>query len=332
MKSQRRSPLTILLLFVLAFSLFQSAAFSEDSYSVLRSGSRGQKVLRLQERLSELGYYTGKLDGDFGSGTRSAVRAFQRRNGLEEDGIAGIHTQEALFSAEAVPVPDHVEPTDVLSGALPLLVNQDHPVDEYFVPADLILMTDVCDPKLVKIKYADTQVVRTAAEAMIRMLEAAREDGITKWQVSAAYRSYEKQVRTLNAKISYYLRKNSGWSRARARRAALRTVAEPGSSEHHLGLAIDINVPGVSSFAGTKQCAWLHAHCWEYGFIIRYPRGKESITGFDAEAWHIRYVGVSHAKAMQEHDLCLEEYLQGIENGTINPPSALPEEDIILDD
>lgn len=94
-------------------------------------------------------------------------------------------------------------------------------------------------------------------------------------------------------------------------------MAEPGCSEHQLGLAIDINVPGASSFAGTKQCKWLHEHCWEFGFIVRYTADKKEITGFEAEAWHIRYVGTEHALRIRELGMCLEEYLEGIENGTV---------------
>ena len=90
-----------------------------------------------------------------------------------------------------------------------------------------------------------------------------------------------------------------------------------------------MNKQGASTFASTKQSAWLNEHCWEYGFIIRYTKEKEKITGFEAEPWHIRYVGVEHAMYMKEHDLCLEEYVQGLEDGSIpNPllPEAAPAE------
>ena len=111
-------------------------------------------------------------------------------------------------------------------------------------------------------------------------------------------------------------------------RAALRSVAEPVCSEHHLGLAFDVNKQGASTFASTKQSAWLNEHCWEYGFIIRYQKEKEEITGFIAEPWHIRYVGVEHAMYMKEHGLCLEEYIQGINDGTIDLYSIIEKKDI----
>ena len=277
---------------------------------LLKSGSKGEEVRILQLRLRELRYFSDEADGIYGSQTKAAVKAFQKRNDLSVDGIAGKQTQTRLYSDEAIPAPVPAEPVDVLAGEWPMLTNLQYPVGEDFLPADLVRMTDLCDTKLVKIKYPETQGVRTAVEALVVMLEQAREDGITNWQVSAGYRSYSQQEKMLENKINSYLKRNQGWSRSRARRAALQTVAEPGASEHHLGLSFDVNVPKTSAFAGTKQCAWLHAHCWEYGFILRYQEGKEEITGFAAEAWHIRYVGTQHSLIMRDEALCLEEYLE----------------------
>ncbi|MDO5435821.1 MAG: D-alanyl-D-alanine carboxypeptidase family protein [Clostridia bacterium] len=278
-------------------------------YVFMKYGAKGDAVRELQTRLAELGYYTGKIDGSFGEGTQTAVRLFQRYNGLDVDGMAGNNTQSVLWSDAAVPAPEPAGPVDVLAGDLPLLVNKEHPVDEDFVPDDLVLLTDIFSSSTVKIKYKKTQGVRAAAEALFEMLSAAQAEGLKKWQISAGYRTWADQNSMLESKISSYRKKNTSWGRTKARNAALKTVAEPGCSEHHLGLAFDVNVPGASSFAGTKQCKWLHEHCWEYGFIVRYPAGKEDITGFSAEAWHVRYVGTEHSLYMRDHDLCLEEYM-----------------------
>ena len=288
----------------------ETAETPAPKMKTLKSGSSGEEVIRLQNRLSELGYFTLQADGQFGSDTKAAVKLFQSANGLKADGIAGSKTLTLLYSEEALAAP---RPVDVLAGSLPMLVNKEHPVPETFVPEDLVTLKDVCDPALVKIKYPKLQAVRTAVDALITMLEAAREDGITNWQISAAYRSYQNQVSTLNAKINTYLERNSDWTKGRARSAALKTVAEPGCSEHHLGLAFDINVPKTSAFINTKQCAWLHEHCWDYGFIVRYQEGKEKITGFSPEAWHIRYVGTEHSRIIRDNNWCLEEYLQAVE-------------------
>ncbi len=288
-----------------------------QNQGILSVGAKGEEVTKLQQRLKDLGYLNGKVDGKFGGGTKRAVIAFQRRNGLTTDGEAGADTLAKLYSDDAKAAPGN-EKTDVLAGDVPMLVNKTHTVDEFFTPADLVKLKDVLGTKLVKVKYKNTMGVRTAVEALKAMLEAAKADGLgKKWQISAGYRTWDQQVSMLNQKTSAYKKKNKGWSSSKARRAALRSVAEPGSSEHHLGLAFDINKQGSSNFAGTKHSAWLNEHCWEYGFIIRYQKEKEEITGFIAEPWHIRYVGVEHAKYMKEHNLCLEEYIQGIENGTI---------------
>ena len=210
-----------------------------------------------------------------------------------------------LFS---LPCAAGAEETDVLADALPILVNKDYPVSEDFVPADLVLLTDVLDSSIVNVKNKDCQAVRGAAEALETMLEAARDDGIKNWQINTAYRSIPDQQKLLDNKVRRYM-KDNGMSRSKARARALRTVAEPGCSEHHLGTCFDITVPGVS-FVGTKQHKWLLEHCWDYGFILRYAEDKTKITGFAAEAWHYRYVGREHALAMKEQNLCLEEYVE----------------------
>lgn len=279
--------------------------------AALSSVSTGDEVKTLQRRLQELGYYSGEIDGDYGRGTRTAVKLFQKQHDLDSDGIAGQKTLQKLYSDEAhviviTPTPEAVQ---VLSGSLPMLVNKEYPISSDFVPSDLVDLTEYCDASLVKIKYSGTQAVREAADALITMLEAAKADGITNWQVSAAYRSYADQQSIMNSKIKYYQEKNPSWSTSKCRSAASVTVAEPGASEHHTGLAFDMTVPNTSMFLGTEQCTWLHKHCWEYGFILRYTDEKQDITGFAGEAWHIRYVGTEHSLAMQKSGQCLEEYL-----------------------
>ena len=279
--------------------------------AMLSSGSSGDEVKALQSRLQQLGFYSGVLDGDYGKGTRAAVKLFQAQHGLDDDGIAGQKTLEMLYSNDAQPM--LVTPTpaavQVLAGSQPLLVNRQHPVASDFAPADLVNLSEYCDSSLVKIKYDGTQGVREAADALLRMREAAKADGSTNWQVSAAYRSYADQQRIFDNKVKSFQNNNPDWSLSRCRSAASVTVADPGASEHHTGLAFDMTVPNTSMFLGTPQCAWLHEHCWEYGFILRYTDEKQQITGFAGEAWHIRYVGTEHSLAMQQSGQCLEEYL-----------------------
>jgi D-alanyl-D-alanine carboxypeptidase len=292
-----------------------------QAQGILSVGAKGDDVTKLQQRLKDLGYLDGKIDGKYGGGTKRAVIAFQRRNGLTTDGVAGADTQAKLYAEDALAAPDG-KPVDTLAGDVPMLVNKDHPLadGEFFVPADLVQLNKELSSKLVTIKYKKTRGVKAAVDALKEMLEAAKEDGIGKWQISAGYRTWDDQVSMLNSKVKSIQKSHKDWSSSKARRSALRTVAEPGSSEHHLGLAFDINKKGASKFEGTKQSNWLNEHCWEYGFIIRYQKDKEKITGFEAEPWHIRYVGVEHALYMRDHDLCLEEYIQGLEDGSIQNP------------
>ena len=94
-----------------------------------------------------------------------------------------------------------------------------------------------------------------------------------------------------------------------ARWYAEKWVAVPGTSEHQLGIAVDINADGINS-SGSEVYTWLAEHAHEYGFIQRYPEDKTEITGINYEPWHYRYVGEDVAKEMFEEDVCLEEYIE----------------------
>jgi len=299
---------------------------------VLVFGSKGDEVTRLQQRLAELGYYTGAIDGDYGDGTRKAVRHFQEMNGLDADGKAGPATLEKLYSGNVAlnttPQPTMTPivtaaptatpaPTEVPSPArtqqyirqdgLPLLVSAREPLPEDYESYDLVCLNDYCDPSVVKIKYDNTYAEREAVDALMVMLRAAQADGLKTWQISSAYRTKEYQQTLLDNKIREYTKE--GYSTSKARTAALRYVNEPGTSEHQIGVCFDITVPN-KTFASTEQSKWLAKHAWEYGFIQRYPGSKSSITGINNEAWHYRWVGIEHSTIMHNEDLCLEEYIE----------------------
>ena len=107
-----------------------------------------------------------------------------------------------------------------------------------------------------------------------------------------------------------------GYSQEDAQTEAARWVARPGTSEHQLGLAVDIVAESYPVLdAGqedTPEQQWLMANSYRYGFVLRYPEGKSYITGIGYEPWHYRYVGVEAAEQMYRDDLCLEEYLTGL--------------------
>lgn len=272
----------------------------------LSKGDQGDAVKSLQQRLKDLGYYTGSVDGDFGGGTQEAIRLFQSQNGLDVDGVCGSATMAAIFASDAPAV--QVTPTPDPS-SLPLLVNRDHPVEEGYKPDSLVVLRNVLPTNLVYVKGSDIQGNKEAASALKEMFEAAKADGVTGWQISAGYRSYDYQQELFNKQVAAYVAE--GKSKSAAISATRLTVADPGTSEHHTGLAFDITVADTI-FKGTKQQIWLHKNCWDYGFIVRYPESKEDITGFVAECWHIRYVGIQHSTIIRDKNWCLEEYLDAM--------------------
>ncbi len=277
----------------------------------LSSGSSGESVRALQQKLIDLGFLEGGADGQFGKATRAAVIRFQKQHGLDDDGIVGEKTWQMLFSAEARAAEATEAPAiyEGLAEGIPFLINKEHPVDRDYEPANLIYIADVIPSKVAVLADAKAQGVAEAVYALKEMLEAAIADGVGHWKIREAYRTYAAQERIFNNYVNKYL--EDGRTRASAVSATRQTVADPGTSEHHSGLAFDLNAANTSdAFVDTAQYVWLYKHCREYGFIIRYTDEKEDITGFLGEEWHYRYVGKAHAQKMYELDMCLEEYLE----------------------
>lgn len=269
----------------------------------LKKSSTGEDVKKLQQALIDLGYLSDTADGTFGAKTQDAVTLFQSVNGLDADGLAGAKTQALLFSGTALSA-DQAPPTDFL-----MLVNRSHKLSKTDVPTDLVEIASVLSADIVKVKYTGTKANRTAVEALGKMLSAAISEGVSNFQISSAYRTYSEQQKLVDNSVAKYQKNNPSWSRDRCLSATYQTVAPAGSSEHQTGLAFDITVPGVS-FTGTEQQKWLHQHCAEYGFIVRFTAEKQKLTGFVAESWHFRYVGVEAAKTITQNNWCLEEYIE----------------------
>ncbi len=141
-----------------------------------------------------------------------------------------------------------------------------------------------------------------ATDALQSFVNAAREAGLTAI-VTSSYRSYATQQYLFNNKVN----------QTGSEEAAARIVAVPGSSEHQLGLSADI-VDGYyeymnESLADTALSQWMYEHCWQYGFILRYPEDKQDITNIMLEPWHFRYVGQEATQYIMENGLCLEEFV-----------------------
>lgn len=146
---------------------------------------------------------------------------------------------------------------------------------------------------------------------LIAMLQAAKSKGLN-LLICSSYRTNEKQEQLYQNKVSEYL--SQGYSKVEAGDKAVFWVARPGTSEHQLGLAVDIvstkNQRLDRSQENTVEQQWLIQNSWKYGFILRYPTNKNSITGVGYEPWHYRYVGKEHAKKINELGVCLEEYVK----------------------
>ncbi len=175
------------------------------------------------------------------------------------------------------------------SGVNILLVNRWNPLPDDYEPEDLVLAA--CG------RYMTPE----AAEAVDRMIADCRAAGLSP-MVRSSYRTIAEQQELLNNKVKEY-----GYDEA------IQIVAIPGTSEHHTGLAIDISDSTYTKLnrqqGETAVSKWLNEHCWEYGFIVRYPDDTTDITGIIYESWHYRYVGLELAQELKENGLCLEEYL-----------------------
>ena len=143
------------------------------------------------------------------------------------------------------------------------------------------------------------------------MLEDCRAAG-NRPTVCSSYRSHKRQKELFAEEVEKYLAK--GYSRGEAKAKASNAVAIPGTSEHELGLALDIVDKGYQLLdkgqENTPTQKWLMEHSYEYGFVLRYPTNKIEMTGIIYEPWHYRYVGLKAAKEMYEQGICLEEYLK----------------------
>ena len=155
------------------------------------------------------------------------------------------------------------------------LVNETHPLDTSYAPAELYEVE------------SERSVDARIREPLDRMLADAEAAGLSMY-VASAYRSYDQQRTVFNATI-------------------------PGTSEHATGLAVDIIASEYEALddrqGETAEQQWLMEHCWEYGFILRYPPEKADVTGIIYEPWHYRYVGEAAAKEIHEQNITLEEYL-----------------------
>ena len=180
--------------------------------------------------------------------------------------------------------------TDVSKKEL-MLANKYNYLGEKYQPENIVEIPS-------RYAYSDNYAPEEILNYYKEMFYKAEEDGI-ELIISSAYRSYKEQEET----YEYY-------KKIKGEEAVLKYASLPGYSEHQTGLAFDILTTGVltDDFEKTKEFTWLQENSYKYGFILRYPKEKENLTGYDYESWHYRYVGKEAAKKIHEEKITYDEY------------------------
>lgn len=216
---------------------------------------------------------------------------------VDIEDIENIKNIEDVEEAEAVEEEIVIEEPYVIDPLI--LVNKKHKLPEDYE---------------VELKIMYDNVNRAAKEAygpLNDMLAAGRAEGLV-FEICSSYRDVKVQERLFNEDVDVLMQR--GYTYEEAYEEVARETMPPGHSEHSTGLAFDIVSMGYQMLNEkqhyTAETQWLHEHCAEYGFILRYPKGKEELTEIDYESWHYRYVGVEAATYIMEHNICLEEYLE----------------------
>ena len=200
------------------------------------------------------------------------------------------------------------------------LVNKENTVGEDYAPAELVTV-DASYTNGGKV----IELEKTVAEAVVKMLDAMKEDGITNTTITSGYRTFSYQKSLFDRYCSEEKAAHPTWSDSEVKDYVLTYSAFPGTSEHQTGLCVDLITtemvglwnygsetsknPYDKGFAETDAFEWLQNNAHEYGFILRFPENKTEITGYSYESWHYRYVGVEHATKIREQKITLEEYL-----------------------
>jgi len=286
-------------------------ATNEDIAALDGNGNGCYDVLALSQAVQAEGFADAEsaLNAAFGEVNATNLSDWFSANHLPDSDENGEEQKEPEAPLEYITITLSAE--DVYSGDL-VLVNAYH---EYHFPADMegniVANAEYKNEHfgLSAVYPTSKSMSSVALEAFNRLTEEwYLETGFESLQVNSAYRDYEDQDILYTNSV-----RDNGIDYTVA------YVANPGYSEHHTGLGIDLNVNrnGAISYVGTDpECAWFRDGCKDYGFILRYPGDKIDITGIGHETWHYRYVGVPHAQIMVDQNLCLEEYIDYVKDYT----------------
>ena len=224
--------------------------------------------------------------------TSCALRYFSKEEAPAEDITENMEKEEGE-EEDAIPA--------LASAAEILLVNKDHPLPDHY------------QPNLERMREYGAEVDVSILQPLRDMLAAGEKEGLSFW-IASSYRSVERQRELLDEDINTLVKQ--GYSYSEAYEEVTKETMPVGCSEHASGLAVDIVSKDYQVLdekqARTDEILWLQENCSEYGFILRYPKGKEYITGIEYEPWHFRYVGRTAAKEIMEQGLTLEEYVENL--------------------
>ena len=212
---------------------------------------------------------------------------------LPQGTLAPVHTDYINATPAPTAAALSADELNAGDGWMLLLVNSSNAIPDGYAPTELTELSN------------GQSVDKRIYPSLQSMFDDARAQGVYP-VVSSGYRTAKQQQSELDDKIQEYI--DDGKSEDEARVLAATYVAQVGYSEHEAGLAIDIVAKANKSDDDTVW-AWMEEHCAEYGFILRYPEGKEGVTGMSYEPWHFRYVGVEAAQKIMGAGITLEEYL-----------------------
>lgn len=292
--------MVVLLFFVMSssfnFPIFEDATLNEQPMAFIVENQTMAAAQAEEEQIPEVevlddsdvldGYEDTELDN------MEEIDKYTLDEILEENSAG---TEEAAESEGDQPEPENVEFSK--DDWRLLLINKQHPIPEdYTFNLGTIKGSMKCDERIIS--------------DLLAMLQGAKNDGVN-LVICSPYRDLNRQEVLFNRKIHAYMAK--GMSYMEAYKISSQAVTVPGASEHQIGLALDIVSDTYAylneGFGDTEAGKWLQEHSCEYGFTLRYPKGKEYITSIEYEPWHFRYVGKEAATVMKQKGICLEEFV-----------------------
>ncbi len=287
-----------------------------NNLSVSYNERRGEVLIsRIQDELHSTEEETFYLDVSFRLKSTAPLPSVEENplygeidfNTGEEDNSE--NTYDLNFQTDLSAYEAYMNPTGDLRDAFLILVNTKNHLTATDVPTDLM------DVKFIYPNSNKKQLREYAVKALEALYQEMYAAGYYDMFVHSGFRTYEYQDYLFNHYTQQEMSSNPALTKEEAEKIVLTYSTRPGTSEHQTGLAVDMDTRGDFStdFEFTPEYAWLQENAWKFGFILRFPKDKTDITTIQFEPWHYRYVGRHHAKKIHDLGVCLEEYIEMIE-------------------